>query len=580
MNMNMTVRGKLILNMVAAVLVVGLLIIIAASGVAKLAALQDLGAMRANDSSEGFSGAFIGSSMYEVIADSVINHNLEESEKDWAQIKQSSQQKLDKLASLADTADEKRWAYESQGSLNNIVSLYETEMFPLLKANNHNSQELISQIDGKIDVNVKKINVDLSEFAKSMQKEAIDADAKFDATGKTTLRYLIVVGLLILALLITLSLWIFFSLMNQLGGEPTYAQDMALRVAEGDISTDITLRKGDTTSLLAFMQNMQVNLRNLITGINTAANTISTGAQEISAGNANLSQRTEEQASSLEETASSMEQMASTVKQNAENARQANIMATEASAVAIKGGVVVDDVVATMSEISTSSKKIVDIISVIDGIAFQTNILALNAAVEAARAGEQGRGFAVVASEVRSLAQRSAAAAKEIKQLIGDSVEKVQSGTQQVQKAGETMDEIVMAVKMVTDIVNEIAAASQEQSAGIDQVNNAITNMDEVTQQNAALVEEASAAAEALEAQAYELTESVSQFKLAENDGRHLYDGQNLSGQPLNSAKRENVSEANRMRSFELPKVKQTNGRNRLKAPKAKAHESNDWEEF
>jgi methyl-accepting chemotaxis protein len=580
MIMNITVRNKLILNMLAAVLVVGSLIIISANGISNLAKLQDLGAKRADDSSEGFSGAFIGSSMYEVIADSVINHNLEESERDWTQIKQESQQKLDRLAILADTTDEKHWAIEAQESFKNITNLYETEMLPLLKANDRNSQALISQIDGKIDGHVKKINVNLSKFAKSMQQEAVDADAQFDATGKTTLRHSIVVGLLILALLITLSLWIFFSLMNQLGGEPSYAQDIALRVAKGDISTDVTLRKGDTTSLLAFMQNMQVNLRILITGINIGANSIANGAQEISAGNTNLSQRTEEQASSLEETASSMEQMASTVKQNAEYAKQANIMANEASSVAVKGGHVVSEVVKTMDEINTSSKKIVDIISVIDSIAFQTNILALNAAVEAARAGEQGRGFAVVASEVRNLAQRSASAAKEIKQLIANSVEKVQSGTLQVQKAGETMDEIVTAVKMVTDIVNEIAAASQEQSAGIDQVNKAIANMDEVTQQNAALVEEAAAAAESLEAQAHELTESVSQFKLAKNDGQHTFTKQNASAQSQNGSTRAELNEVKVARTAELQNVKKANGSKRLKAPKAKAEDAREWEEF
>jgi methyl-accepting chemotaxis protein len=233
-------------------------------------------------------------------------------------------------------------------------------------------------------------------------------------------------------------------------------------------------------------------------------------------GNINLSQRTEEQASSLEQTASSMEQLAATVKTNAENAKQANQMAAAASGVAAKGGEVVKNVVATMSSINESSSKIVDIISVIDGIAFQTNILALNAAVEAARAGEQGRGFAVVAGEVRILAQKSAAAAKEIKQLISDSVSKVEIGSKLVSEAGSTMGEIVTSVKRVTDIMDEISAASAEQSAGIDQVNQAITQMDDVTQQNAALVEESAAAASSLEEQAQSLIESVGLFTLSE----------------------------------------------------------------
>jgi methyl-accepting chemotaxis protein len=258
------------------------------------------------------------------------------------------------------------------------------------------------------------------------------------------------------------------------------------------------------------------NLRKLVDEIKVSVDSIGTASKEIASGNTDLSQRTEEQASSLEETAASMEELTATVKQNAENAKQANQLASGASGIARQGGEVVGKVVTTMSSINESSRKIVDIISVIDGIAFQTNILALNAAVEAARAGEQGRGFAVVAAEVRNLAQRSAAAAKEIKTLIGDSVEKVELGTKLVDEAGKTMEEIVNAVKRVTDIMSEISAASNEQSQGIEQVNQAITQMDEVTQQNAALVEEAAAAAESLEEEAQNLTRSVSVFKLAE----------------------------------------------------------------
>jgi methyl-accepting chemotaxis protein len=258
------------------------------------------------------------------------------------------------------------------------------------------------------------------------------------------------------------------------------------------------------------------NLKQLVNEIKTSVDSIGTASKEIASGNLDLSQRTEEQASSLEETAASMEELTSTVKQNADSAKQANQLAQNASIVAEKGGSVVQQVVGTMSSINESSRKIVDIISVIDGIAFQTNILALNAAVEAARAGEQGRGFAVVAAEVRNLAQRSAAAAKEIKVLIGNSVEKVDKGTKLVADAGVTMAEIVAAVTRVTDIMAEISSASAEQSSGIEQVNQAITQMDEVTQQNAALVEEAAAASESLEEEAQSLTRSVGIFKLAE----------------------------------------------------------------
>ncbi len=290
-------------------------------------------------------------------------------------------------------------------------------------------------------------------------------------------------------------------------------------VAKGDLTQRIEVKSSDETGqLLQALQDMNVSLADIVTNVRSSTDSISTGARQVAAGNADLSQRTTEQASSLEETASSMEELTSTVKQNAENARQAKQLANNASDIAVKGGQAVSEVVETMASISTSSKKIVDIIGVIEGIAFQTNILALNAAVEAARAGEQGRGFAVVASEVRNLAQRSAAAAKEIKVLIGDSVSKVGIGAQQVDEAGLTMNEIVAAVKRVTDIMAEIAAASAEQSSGIEQINQAITQMDDVTQQNSALVEEASAAAEAMQDQAVGLSDAVRVFKLEAGD--------------------------------------------------------------
>lgn len=297
------------------------------------------------------------------------------------------------------------------------------------------------------------------------------------------------------------------------------AQMLARAAEDGKITVraDASKHMGDFRTIIEGVNNTLEMIVGPIITVKSAAETINTAAKEISQGNNDLSQRTEEQASSLEETAASMEQLASTVKANAENAKQANQLSMSASTVAIKGGEVVQEVVLTMSAINESARKIEDIISVIDGIAFQTNILALNAAVEAARAGEQGRGFAVVAGEVRNLAQRSATAAKEIKQLINDSVEKTAAGTAQVENAGATMAEIVSSVQRVNDIISEIAAASVEQSAGINQINTAVTQMDEVTQQNAALVEQAAAAAESLLEQSDELYEAVSVFKL--NDG-------------------------------------------------------------
>ena len=304
------------------------------------------------------------------------------------------------------------------------------------------------------------------------------------------------------------------SITRQLGGEPDYASAVAREIAAGNLAVEVNIKAGDKTSLLANMRDMRDSLVKVVGQVRIGTDTIATASTQIAAGNLDLSSRTEEQASSLEETASSMEELTSTVRQNAENARQANQLVVSTADVAAKGGQVVGQVVDTMASIKDSSRKIADIIGVIDGIAFQTNILALNAAVEAARAGEQGRGFAVVASEVRNLAQRSAGAAKEIKALIEDSVGKVEAGGKLVDEAGKTMDEIVGSVKRVTDIMGEIAAASQEQSAGIEQVNQAVGQMDEMTQQNAALVEQATAAAESLQDQAAKLAEAVSVFRL------------------------------------------------------------------
>jgi methyl-accepting chemotaxis protein len=303
-------------------------------------------------------------------------------------------------------------------------------------------------------------------------------------------------------------------LLRQLGGQPDYAVGIAGAIAAGDLSVPIETRPDDRSSLLYAMKGMRDSLVNIVSQVRAGTLTIANASTEIAAGNQDLSERSERQAGTLEETASSMEELTGTVRQNADNARQANTLAESASSVAQRGGAVVAQVVQTMASINDSSKQIAEIISVIDGIAFQTNILALNAAVEAARAGEQGRGFAVVAGEVRSLAQRSAAAAKEIKTLISDSVAKVDDGAKLVDEAGSTMEEIVTSVRRVTDIMAEISHASQEQSAGIEQVNRAIGQMDEATQQNAALVEQAGAAASALQDEAATLARLVSIFKL------------------------------------------------------------------
>ncbi len=357
-------------------------------------------------------------------------------------------------------------------------------------------------------------------------------------------------------------------------------QDVVAAAQEGDLTERIPMegKSGLIEALCAGVNTLVDNMADVVARVKEATTMINTASQEISQGNSDLSSRTENQASSLEETASSMEELTSTVRQNSENAKQANELAAGASDVASKGGDVVRQVVETMTKISDSSKKIADIIGVIDGIAFQTNILALNAAVEAARAGEQGRGFAVVASEVRNLAQRSASAAKEIKELISDSVDKVNSGSALVNKAGETMEDVVTSVRKVTDIMSEIASASVEQSAGIEQVNIAITQMDEVTQQNAALVEEAAAAAESLEEQARALAQTVAVFRLGMDDEDDYVEAPPVRQRKPAAKPASKVSKfpvrsgapARQERAGALPKVKRS----------AANSDVDEWEEF
>ena len=326
---------------------------------------------------------------------------------------------------------------------------------------------------------------------------------------------------LAIGLAIALAVTITRGLTRALGAEPSHLSEAARRVAGGDLGTVPGAREAPAGSVLASLGEMQASLARVVGQVRHASESIATGSAQIATGNADLSQRTEEQASNLQQTAASMEQMNATVKNNADTARQATQLATSASAAAQKGGLVVGQVVSTMDEINASSKKISDITGVIDSIAFQTNILALNAAVEAARAGEQGRGFAVVASEVRSLAQRSAAAAREITTLIGASVEKVEAGSKLVGDAGTNMNDIVTQVKRVADLIAEISSASVEQTGGIGQVAHAVAQLDQVTQQNAALVEESAAAADSLNQQASRLAEIVSVFRLSQEASRH-----------------------------------------------------------
>ncbi|NHZ92654.1 chemotaxis protein [Massilia sp. CCM 8733] len=362
----------------------------------------------------------------------------------------------------------------------------------------------------------RQMRGDLLELIKS-KNGAVDA-AKGELTSQTRATLILSLALAAVAVLLGagIAFWLTRNVMHQLGGEPHYAAEIAGSIAAGDLTVYIVVdADAAPDSLMVAMRTMQQSLAALVMKVRAGTDTMSTASSEIAAGNMDLSGRTEEQASSLEETAASMEELTTTVQHNTDSVRQANTLATAASDVAMRGGKVVAEVVGTMGSINESARRIADIIGVIDGIAFQTNILALNAAVEAARAGEQGRGFAVVATEVRNLAQRSAAAAREIKGLIGDSVEKVEIGSKLVDTAGSTMKEVVDSVRRVTDIMAEITTAGQEQSAGIVQVNQAIAQMDKVTQQNAALVEQAAAAAASMQDQARELSAVVGTFTVS-----------------------------------------------------------------
>ena len=424
---------------------------------------------------------------------------------------QQSAAPLDALFAGAVTADEK-------AALSSIKDT-ERRVQPLIaKVIELRSAEQFAQASSLLAQQVGPAFVDwlasVNKLIDLEEKMSQDATAGARALSGSFFTWMLLLCSVAIAAGVSSAWYIGRGLLRQLGGQPDYAVSIVSRIAAGDLSVAIHTAKDDHSSLLFAMKTMRDNLVGIVAQVRTGTETIFNASTEIAAGNFDLSSRTERQAGTLEETASSLEELTSTVRQNADNARQANVLAESASEVAVRGGAVVAQVVETMAAINESSKKIVDIIGVIDSIAFQTNILALNAAVEAARAGEQGRGFAVVATEVRNLAQRSASAASEIKALIGSSVQRVDIGARLVDDAGTTMEEIVRSVKRVTDIMAEISLASQEQSTGIESVNQAVGEMDEATQQNAAMVEQASSAAASLQKEAQMLAEVVGVFQL------------------------------------------------------------------
>ena len=380
-------------------------------------------------------------------------------------------------------------------------------------------EELLREFSlGKDKVAMDAFRAGVAEFAKEERDLLSTRSEALQSTMSGTTNTLIFGGIALFIMTGVLGWALTRSVFRQLGAEPSEAAATVNAVAQGDLSVEIALQPGDSTSLMASLNQMRDSLVKVVSEVRGNSDSVATASAQIAQGNQDLSGRTEQQAAALEQTAATMEQLGTTVRNNADSASQASQLAQTASDVAARGGEVVGQVVTTMQGINASSRKIGDIISVIDSIAFQTNILALNAAVEAARAGEQGRGFAVVAAEVRTLAQRSAEAAKEIKTLIGRSVEQVEQGTELVDQAGKTMDEIVGSIRRVTDIVAEISSASVEQSNGVQQVGQAVSEMDQTTQQNAALVEESAAAASSLKSQAQQLVQAVSVFKLSRRE--------------------------------------------------------------
>lgn len=420
--------------------------------------------------------------------------------------------KLKKLAEAPSTSEEAR---KMIGEIGDIESAYAPVALSIVDmALNGKHEEAIAKMNSECRPLLAKLVAVSEKYSSYTSEHAATMVDLASADYAAQRSYLILGCCLVLAGAIVAGSLITRSLTRALGGEPAELCDVVGKVADGNLTSRLTVQAGDTTSVMAAVARMQSSLIRVVGSVRQGSEGVSTASAEIASGNHDLSARTEQQASALEQTAASMEELGSTVKQNADHARQANQLAVTASDVAIRGGEVVGRVVETMKGINESSRKIADIISVIDSIAFQTNILALNAAVEAARAGEQGRGFAVVASEVRTLAGRSAEAAREIKTLIGASVERVEQGSILVDQAGVTMDEVVSSIKRVTDIMGEISAASSEQASGVAQIGEAVQQMDQVTQQNAALVEEMAAAASSLKSQAGELVETVRVFDL------------------------------------------------------------------
>jgi len=499
--------------------VVVMLVLAAANwfSMSRLSDAQDVSRVKAVAAGEMKHVAGLGAELYRVVADTYINRKFEESAKKWQELNKDIDTALDGAAKAVSTEEDRRGVQAGRDVMAAIRKLYTEQYLPMTQKNASNEE--ISVVDDQVDKLIDQYDAAFTKVAADMDAMSNQADEDFNVlVGQT--RWVNSLSVLLGgAVLVALGMTVSRSITQQLGMEPSDAIAMAHRIAQGDLTAADATRHAPPNSVAAALAEMLGTLESVVTQVRAGAESVASASAQISQGNMDLSSRTEQQASALQQTAATMDQLGTAVRHNAENATQANQLARGASGVATQGGDVVKQVVETMSGIADSSKRIADIISVIDGIAFQTNILALNAAVEAARAGEQGRGFAVVAGEVRNLAGRSADAAREIKGLITASVERVEAGNALVNQAGATMTEIVGSIQRVADIVAEITAASEEQSQGVQQVGQAVSQMDNNTQQNAALVEQSAAAAQSLKLQADGLVGVVAMFRLGQPGG-------------------------------------------------------------
>jgi len=499
-----TVAVRMTINAALALLAVLLVAGISLSGVRELGHLQDSGFSRSKDALLANSGAAMGAQTYQVIADAVINRNLDESVRSFEESKAKSRNQLERLQAAADTEEEQKLVADANQAYGRMVSLFEQRTLPLLRQPNPDPAA-IAAVDAEIDAQNFIVKNSLDRVAESLEKDAINADKEFDETRSAIFLRDGIVATVVLLLLLATSWWITRGILKQLGGDPNYVADVIHKIAGGDMTVDIRLAAGDSTSMLLAVKEMTIKLSEIITDVRQAADTLASAAEEVSATAQTLSQSSSEEAASVEETTASIVQMSASITQNTANAKVTDSMATEASREASEERRAVGDTV-------TAMKLIAGKIGIVDDIAYQTNLLALNAAIEAARAGEHGKGFAVVAAEVRKLAERSQVAAKEIGELASSSVGLAE-------KAGKLIDEMAPNINKTSELVQEIATSSAEQASGVAQINSAMGHLNQATQQNASASEELAATAEEMSGLTEKLQGVMAFFKLANSEG-------------------------------------------------------------